>query len=259
MRWPDERYVKLYTRDEADWAAHTWQAKGIFYELNRKCDRAGIIKLGKMGLRALAGLLRAQWPEIEPFVQELLEDGCIQDLGVELIVTNHVEAQEAHASPAARKTAERERDRDVALSASRDVTRRHAESREVTIQKSLSQPIPAHPKLAALTPPNPRHAPVRARLESAFREERGAAMGWDGGEGKALTVLLARADDAEIERRWRTALKIHPFPGCNSVRELAQAGRWNALAGRVTSGPAPPGRNVMALPSKHADTDPIPF
>ena len=54
MRWDDERYVRLYTRDTTDWLALSWQAQGLFVLILRKVNRAGVIDLGRAGKRGLA-------------------------------------------------------------------------------------------------------------------------------------------------------------------------------------------------------------
>ena len=45
MRWSEERWVKLYTRDEAAWLAVSLGARGLFYELMRKVDGAGLLRV----------------------------------------------------------------------------------------------------------------------------------------------------------------------------------------------------------------------
>ena len=54
MRWEDERYVRLYTRDSVDWLMLSLEAQGLLALILRKLDRAGILPLGKHGGRAVA-------------------------------------------------------------------------------------------------------------------------------------------------------------------------------------------------------------
>lgn len=49
LRWQDERYVRVYTRDTADWLSLSFLAQGLFVLLLRKVDRAGILPLGRQG------------------------------------------------------------------------------------------------------------------------------------------------------------------------------------------------------------------
>ena len=56
MRWEDERYVRVYTRDTAELLALGWEARALFWEVLRKVDRAGLLPLGKTGVRGLAAV-----------------------------------------------------------------------------------------------------------------------------------------------------------------------------------------------------------
>ena len=113
MRWEDERYVRLYTRDTTDWLALSWFAQGLFGLILRKVDKAGILELGRHGKRGLAAHIGgpAAWASLEGPLEELLADGCVELQGSRLVCPNFIEAQEAHHSDAARKRTERERAR----------------------------------------------------------------------------------------------------------------------------------------------------
>jgi hypothetical protein len=124
MRWEDERYIRFYTRNPPEWCVMKWQSRGLMGLILREVDRAGILELGKLGLRAVAVAVRAPWEEIEAPLHELLEDGCVvfrEDLRV-LVVPNFIDAQEAPASDKARQRAARERARDIARARSLLVT-----------------------------------------------------------------------------------------------------------------------------------------
>lgn len=113
MRWEDEKYVRIYTRDTVDWLGLSFIAQGLFCLVLRKVDRAGILDLGKHGRRAVAIAIGfpGEWARLEPALDELLADGCIRIEGDHLLVPNFIEAQEATQSDAARKRAQRERAR----------------------------------------------------------------------------------------------------------------------------------------------------
>jgi hypothetical protein len=113
MRWEDERYVRLYTRDTADWLALSFDAQAVFALLLRKVDRAGILVLGKHGHKAVALALghRAESERIDAALDELLADGCIVVDGDRLVVRNFIEAQETPAGDAKRLREFRERAR----------------------------------------------------------------------------------------------------------------------------------------------------
>lgn len=110
MRFEDERYVRLYTRDTPEFLSMSWQARGLFALIMRKVDRAGILPLGRLGLSGVAISVGAPWVEIEPALRELLDDGCVAvtDDARTLLVPNFLAAQECKQTDAARKQASRE-------------------------------------------------------------------------------------------------------------------------------------------------------
>lgn len=131
MKYEDENWVKIYTRDTGSWLSVSWQARGLALELARKLPKAtGELSLGRRGLEAVAALLRAPWVEIAPFINELITDArfVYDDERKVLCDPQHVERQTAVSSAAIRK----QRQRDVA---SLEVTRGHARSRAVTKEK----------------------------------------------------------------------------------------------------------------------------
>lgn len=111
LNWEDERYVRLYTRDTPEWCLLSWQARGLFALILRAVDRAGVIELGRVGIKGVAVALRASWPEIEAPLRELIDDGCvaIRDEDNALILPNFIDAQEARQTDRARQKASRER------------------------------------------------------------------------------------------------------------------------------------------------------
>jgi hypothetical protein len=110
MRWEDEQYVRFYRRNTPEWLALSWQARGLFGLIMREVDRAGIIKVGKIGLRGVAVVLHAPWAEIEAPLGELIADGCITyaETKAALFIPNFLPAQEAAQSDTARKRKSRE-------------------------------------------------------------------------------------------------------------------------------------------------------
>jgi len=165
MRWEDERYVRLYTRDTPEWTLMSWEARSLFSLLLRAVDRAGILSLGRSGLKGVASLLRMPLEVVERAMPELLDDGCVAIVDAVLVIRNFIEAQEAVQSDAARQRVARERARDKTRAAelgilkereeehnpshgvtdesrdvtepSRAVTRGHAASRDVTLYRTV--------------------------------------------------------------------------------------------------------------------------
>lgn len=118
MRWEDERYVRVYTRDTTEWISLSWEARAVFYELLRKVDRCGFIAVGKTGLRGLAALLRMPPEVVQRGIEGgdgLLVDGCVVAIKEGLCLPNFIEAQESKQSDRQRKAEQRSRDRDLRL------------------------------------------------------------------------------------------------------------------------------------------------
>jgi hypothetical protein len=154
MRWDDEQYIRFYRRNTAEWLALSWQARGLFGLLMREVDRAGILKVGKIGLKGVAVVLQAPWVEVETPLRELLADGCLtyQEEQAALFIPNFMPAQEATQNDAARKRKSREvacalmgvRSGAAAEKARASVTNCDDKgSQNVTESHELSQPVTA--------------------------------------------------------------------------------------------------------------------
>lgn len=115
MRWEDERFVKVYTRDTPEWCVLSWEARGVFLLLIRAVDRAGIVPLGPAGAKGLAALLRVPVDVIVRVLAELAEDGCLLLYPDRVVVPNFCAAQEARQSDKARARTARERARASSL------------------------------------------------------------------------------------------------------------------------------------------------
>lgn len=126
MRWADERYIRVYTRDTAEWVALGWEAQALFVLALRKMDRAGILELGRAGTRGLAALVGMPIEVVDRALPVLLEDGCLVLSGTTLVAPNYIEAQESKQSDAQRQRESRARARDLAA------VRGHTVSRNVT-------------------------------------------------------------------------------------------------------------------------------
>ena len=147
MDWSNEAYVRVYTRDTADYQVLSWQARGLWLELLRKADRSGVIQTAH-GTRGIAALLR--WPVdvIEPALGELLKDGCVlaSESPSGLVIPNFIDAQEAKKSDRLRQELSRKnrnvtsRDSSVTKRDS-DVTKRDQTSRPVTTGHAVSQDV----------------------------------------------------------------------------------------------------------------------
>jgi len=146
--WSNEPWRKLYTRDEPEWLMLSWQARGLFYELLKRVDRAGVMTLGRAGRIAIAAALSSSWDDdLSSAITELENDGSIVflDSETQLFVPNFAKAQCASTSNAERQRRKREK-RSISLdelsaekhschekkrhAMTRDDTRRHVETRK---------------------------------------------------------------------------------------------------------------------------------
>lgn len=109
MRWEDERYVRLYTRDTTTWKLLPWQSKALLPLLLRKVDRAGIIDLDEDAYDGLAALTDMPRDLVDAAMPELLRRGVFVISGNKLVAPKFVEAQEAAASGKLRVELHRER------------------------------------------------------------------------------------------------------------------------------------------------------
>lgn len=110
MDWPNEKWVKLYTRDTDDHLVLSWQARAVWHEMIRKFDRSGLIEM-KRGRRGLAALIRIPLEVVDAAIPELVEDGRLRELPNGYFAPNFMEAQEATSSNSQRQRESRERRR----------------------------------------------------------------------------------------------------------------------------------------------------
>lgn len=120
MRWADERYVRLYTRDTVGWKMLPWQGRALLPLILRKVDRAGILELGEDGVEGLSALLDMPMDVVQPGLEALLKRGVLTQSGVRLVVPNFLEAQEATSSGAQRQREHRAKARDLARAGLRE-------------------------------------------------------------------------------------------------------------------------------------------
>src|SRR5688500_7335433 len=102
MRWEDERYVRVYTRDTVEWDMLPWQSRCLWPLILRRVDRVGFLELGKHSVRGLAVSVKLPPDVVEPGLVGLLDEGWIEQHGTTLVVPKFIEAQETPSSPALR-------------------------------------------------------------------------------------------------------------------------------------------------------------
>lgn len=149
MRWEDERYVRLYTRDTITWKMLPWQGKALLPLLMRKVDRAGLIDVGEHGPDGLAALVELPVEVVNEGLAALIKCKTAHWTGggAVLFLPSFLEAQEAHQTDAQRKRDQRER---VAAKAKLDqfipaeshaVTECHKTGQDVTVGHTKSHEV----------------------------------------------------------------------------------------------------------------------
>lgn len=243
MNWPDERYVRLYTRDTVTWKRWTWQTRAVMVLLLRKVDRSGVLDTGARDkAEAFALLLEVPVDVAAKAIFELLESGTMVESATGFVLPAFMEAQESRQSDAARQRESRERRRTANLRNTEAPC--HTPSHAVTDGHNLSlQPSRAVPSRAvpstengadappprkapkakrAEQPADPRHQPLVKALDEAFREARGTAYPYKPRDFAAVKALLAAGTPEVILAAWRKALAHRGYPSVSSPSELHQ-------------------------------------
>ena len=137
MRWEDERYVRLYTRDTATWKLLPWQGRALLPLLLRKADRIGLVDVEGDRVEGVAALVDLPPEVVEPGLTGLLSRGVVVEAPGGLAFPRYTEAQEARASDRLRAQDYRARKGITHRDApSRFITRRHPASPRVTRRHS---------------------------------------------------------------------------------------------------------------------------
>lgn len=180
MRWEDERFVKVYTRETVTTMRLEWQGRAVLAELFKKVDRAGLLEIGDEDpVEALAGMLRMPeevvsvgWEKLisgkDPVVT--IRDGSSRAI----FIPNFMPAQEANQSDVARKQKSREVARARHLvthcdNVSRNGTESHTRSHAVTPRLDETRvDVPNSQESLAAPISEPWPEETLKRLRSAF-------------------------------------------------------------------------------------------
>jgi len=204
MDYENEKYIRVFTRDTPNWALMSWEANGLLLLILRKLDRAGVLDLGRHGLRGLAAILRVPLADIERLMPELLDGGDDAPLvmkGTVLFMPNFLVGQEASQSDQARQRASREKRRDVAAARERhipiqSVTQSVDPSQDVTNGHTVSQPVtPARPARLA-RPAVESHVAAEAPVVEVVQPTGGESR--EVASADAETILRALRADRDL-------------------------------------------------------------
>jgi len=148
MDWPNERYVRVYTRDTTTWKLMDWRGRTVLSLLFRKVDRAGVLDVGHDGVLGLAAVLELPIDIVEAGIAQLTTarggTPTVVDTGTAYVLPNFLEAQEAPQADAQRKRESRSRRRDVALAVSRNLLPASA-SEPVGHETGRNRPVESQP------------------------------------------------------------------------------------------------------------------
>lgn len=92
-------------------------------------------------------------------------------------------------------------------------------SKDLPVASRRGRPKPTQAELVP-PPPDPRHAPLVARLTEIFTSVRGSKYPFSGRDAKAISSLLALADPGDLEVAWERALRHVGYPSVSSLSEL---------------------------------------
>lgn len=131
--WSGEPFARLFKRETDDDLLLSWEARAVWHEFLKRCDRNGRIET-KRGVRGFAALIRIPLEVVERVLQELIEDGRIQsEPGRGFVSPNYVTANYTPRSAAARMADVRVRQAGLPSgTSSPHVTARNEASRDVT-------------------------------------------------------------------------------------------------------------------------------
>lgn len=214
MNWPDEKYVKVYTRDTLTWKSWCWQARTVFSLLVRKLDGAGLIETGRMGpVDALALQLDLPREVVAVGLPPILECGTAETVPGGLLVPKWIEAQESTKTEAQKKRDQRSRVRDQ---------RRIAQVSEIR-----QAPVPECPALSPAVPgcpPPAQPSPTTSPAQPPAQKETTSSA-------SPPLVLVAAFGPEDLQRLWNERKP----PACPVWRDLTPS-RTKLAQRRIAEG-----------------------
>lgn len=192
MRYEDERYVRLYTRDTATWIAIGWEGRHVLVMLLRKVDRAGVIDLLEgEEVESIAQLIMSPVEVVAAGLNKLIERKVVKIEAGQLFWPRFLEAQETPTSDKLRK----QKSRELAALGPGAVTNGHALSRMVT--PNLAVPSRAEPNL---TEPNRTGAARTKKSKPPADAPPELPAAGDPPQPKELTPIQWHVRDYEEQR-----------------------------------------------------------
>jgi len=195
--WPNERYVRIYTRDTLTWKLLDWRARCVLVMLLRKVDRSGVLELGDdTNAEGLAAMIELPLEIVEAGIGQLTDPkrAIVAVRPAEgYFVPNFLAAQEAKQSDAQRSREHRARVKDLAKLARFSETPRDA---SVTIRDGVETG-----RSGTVTPARPAEPsrPARPALDQQSSLSPHAPDGWSPpAGGRSENVKNTRIAAGEI-------------------------------------------------------------
>jgi hypothetical protein len=223
MRWEDERYIRIFTRDTPTWDALGWEAQALLVLIFRKMDRTGLLALGSSGMRGLSACVRMPADVVERALAVLVEDGVLSWSGRDLFCKNFMAAQECAKSDALRSKEKRERaharlcsNGSDTESGTSDTKRPEATRGDTTVPRSDTPSVPSVPNLP----------------EETLSPRAIAGAGATEHQAQPSTKLGGHDLIRIFGRLRREVLKIEPPPGAGNPRDTT--GKASTFADGLT-------------------------
>jgi hypothetical protein len=148
MRFEDERYVRVYTRDTTTWKLLPWQSRALLPLIMRKLDRAGIMELvaDESAYEVIAAHVDVPMDVVVPGLDALVKRQVVVVHNGVLFMPNFLHAQTVAQSDKSRAAKSRETTVAVMLAKTKgvpieapeepngSVTKRDSSSRNVTVR-----------------------------------------------------------------------------------------------------------------------------
>lgn len=157
MDWPNEHYIRVYTRDTTTWKRLRWSGQSVLMAVLRKLDAAGVMDIEDVEpWEAVELHCGAPQDVAQEGMEACLRLGVLIHEGNHLIAPKFIEAQWANKSDKQRQKESRDRRRADVL-----VTNRDGESQNVTPGGGVTNPdAQTTPRDDGVTP---RDGPVTKR------------------------------------------------------------------------------------------------
>lgn len=252
MNYPDEDYVRYYTRETVSWRALGWEGQTVLaLMLHGRFDRSGVFDCdghtpshavtlvtglpADIAERGLERLLAAKtW---------ILKDGLV-------VWPNYVEAQTCRRTDRARQEESRRNRRDSALRASGDIG--DDSSHDVTTQAAESQPVT--PSRAEQSQAEEGEAPRRRRARPDMAPPDFLRADWQPDDASVAMLVAETQCQTEVILRQRYGF-VDYFTRGKGRNKRRKLDGWRTSWIRWVRTSAAEGKLNLATPSSGARTD----